>query len=117
VTVSLVLHGTPKDVANGALMEHPVTSLEIECRADSIPDDIRVEVGHLHVNEMIHVRDLVVPGGIRVLSDPENVVAVLHPPKLEEAVAEAPPAEVEQAEPELIRREEKEEEEGEEERK
>jgi len=118
VSVELKLHGQPKEVLGGAVLEQPLRTLDVECKADHIPDEIVVEVGHLAVGQMIHVKDLVLPDGVKALNEPEAIVVVLHEARsLEEVVA--PAAEAAEgaaaAEPELIRRAkpEGEEEEGE----
>ena len=107
VVVALEMHGAPKDVANGAVLEQPMAEIEVECRADSIPSVVRVEVGHLEIGKMVHVADVALPEGVKSLVDPQGVVAVLHPPKAEEEEEEAAPEEAESAEPEVIGRDEK----------
>jgi len=108
VSVALELHGTPKEVAGGAMLEQPLNSLDVECRADSIPQNILVEVGHLEIGAMIHVGDVELPAGVTAVTDEKAVIAVLHPPRAEEEPEEEAPAESESAEPELIGREDKE---------
>ena len=41
------------------------------CRANAIPDTIRVDVSDLHLGEAIHVRDLKLPEGVTIDADPE----------------------------------------------
>jgi len=110
VSVRLELHGTPKGVTAGGVLEHPLNAIEIECSAAEIPDHFRVEVGHLEFGQMVHVGDVQMPEGVKVLTDPNAVVAVMHAPKgdVTEAAAEPGPTE-----PELIGRAAKPEEEEE----
>jgi large subunit ribosomal protein L25 len=99
--VRIELHGTPPGLAEGGILEQLAHSMKVTCRAGSIPDVLRVEVGGLHINEAVHVRDLVVPEGVTLGVDPEQLVAhvVTRAAAPEPAAAEATTA----AQPELIR--------------
>lgn len=79
VEVELVFFGEPKALnTEGAILEHPTSSLEIRCKAMDIPESIRVNIGTLGIGESLTVADLQhVPGGVEVLTDPEAVVAVI----------------------------------------
>ena len=103
VSVSVTSHGTPKVVLAGGILEHPLTQIEVECESDKIPDEIRVEVGHLEPKEMIHVRDVELPDGVTAVTDLDAIVFVVHEARrLEE---EAPAEEgAEEAQPEVIGR-------------
>jgi large subunit ribosomal protein L25 len=115
-TVPLELHGSSPGVAAGGVLEFLVHSIEVTCRATSIPNAIRVELGDLQLGQGIHARDLVLPEGVTVVADPEKLL--LH--VVQRVVAPAPTAAVEgaatPAEPEVIGRkaegEEKEKEKG-----
>ena len=69
--VRLDLHGEAPGVAEGGVLEHLVHTLHVTCRANAIPDSIRVDVGDLHLDKAIHVRDLTLPEGVTVEGDPE----------------------------------------------
>ena len=116
VSVEVVSHGTPKSVLAGGVLEQPLHSVELECRADAIPDQIRVEVGELETGDMIHVRDLPLPSGVKALSEPEAIVFVVHEARIVEEAPEAEPVK-ETAEPEVIGRAAKPEEEASDEEK
>jgi len=109
LAVDLTPHGEPKAVLADGVLEQPLHEIEVACRADSIPDAIVVEVGHLETNEMIHVKDIVLPEGVTALTDAEAIAFVVHERREapeEEEVAPAA-AEAASAEPEVIRREAK----------
>ena len=73
--VALEFHGTAPGIAEGGVLDILVHSVEVSCRATAIPDEIRVSVGDLHVNQGIHVRDLALPEGVKALADPELLLA------------------------------------------
>jgi len=112
IQVPLELRGTAPGVTAGGRLDQPIHALSVECLAISIPESIRVNIGELQMEGMIHVRDLVLPPGVKAMTDPEAIVVHVTPPEVEAEAA--PAAEVaEQAEPEVIGRPKVEEEEGE----
>lgn len=74
--VNLETHGQPRGLSEGGVLEILVHTLPIVCRAGSIPDSIRVELGELHLGESVHVRDLKLPEG--VLADTAPDLLLLH---------------------------------------
>jgi large subunit ribosomal protein L25 len=48
--------------------------VEIECRVDQIPEEIRLQVNELKIDDSIHVSDLELPEGAKLLSDPGALV-------------------------------------------
>jgi large subunit ribosomal protein L25 len=111
VQVPLVLTGDPVGVkGKGGILEQPLRQLSVECLPLNIPDRISVDVANLDIGNAIHVRDLIVGEGVRILEDPARVVASVTMPAAEEVVA---PVEEKPAEPELVGKKEKVEEEPE----
>lgn len=114
VTVKVLTKGMPKGVKEqGGILQHTLRELEIEALPDRIPGHIEVDVSELAVGQSIHVSDLKLEEGIKILTDPEEVVATVTAPAAEE-VAPAPAVEV--AEPEVIKKGKKEEAEAKEEK-
>jgi large subunit ribosomal protein L25 len=77
----------------GGLLEHSLRSLHIECLPKDLPEIIRVDVSTLGLNQSIHVRDLVLPAGVKATSDADLTVFIVAEPKVEVepvAGAEAP---------------------------
>ena len=109
VEVPIVLTGTPAGVRSGGILQHTMNEIEIRVSADKIPDDIRVDVSGLDINDSVHVSDLQLPEGVEVLVDADRSVCSVSPPAV--AVAEAAPEETVSAtsEPEVIRRKKEEE--------
>jgi len=101
ITVGLELKGTPKGEAEGGVLQQIISELEIECLVTDIPEVIRHNVSDLEKDAVLHIKDLVLPKGVRVLQDPDLIVATVRE-IVEEAAA--PAAEVTSAEPEVIGR-------------
>ena len=110
VTVPLTIRGTAPGIAAGGVLDQPLHSLSVECLAIEVPESIRVNVGDLQLGQFIHVKDLVLPEGVKAMADPDQVVVHVAAKQVEEAAAAAP---AEAAEPELIGRQKAAEEEGE----
>ena len=105
IEVKITLKGTAPGVEEGGVLSHLVHTVEVECLATEIPEEIRVDVRALHLDQSIHVSELVLPAGVKVLADPEIVVAQVVK-KIEEVIA--PPTEEAAAaaavEPEIVGR-------------
>ncbi len=99
VEVPVELDGVPEGKTKGGLVEWHLREVAVECLPLAIPEAIRVDITALDIGDALHVRDLPVPEGVRVLGDGGRaVVAVTAPAAEEEAapvVAEAAPAEPE----------------------
>ncbi|HMC65179.1 MAG TPA: 50S ribosomal protein L25 [Gemmataceae bacterium] len=113
VTVPLEIRGTAAGIAQGGVLDQPIHTLNIECLAISLPESIRVNVGELQLGQAIHIRELVLPPGVKALGDPDAIVVQVRAKEVEPEVA-APVEVAEQAEPEVIGRQKPEAEEEEE---
>lgn len=79
---------TPAGVKEGGVLQHGLREVEIECLPALIPDAVRVDPSHLKTGEAIHLRDLPLGEGIRVLGDGDLVVVSITMPISEEKLAE-----------------------------
>jgi len=103
VHVPLVFVGTPEGVRlSGAMLEQVIHSLDIRVDPAHIPNHIDVDVSHLAMGHSIHVRELVLPEGVDVLTDEDATVCACIAPRA--VVEETAAAEEGAAEPELIRK-------------
>jgi len=94
VAVPIHVRGSAPGVTNGGILDHALRELQIECLPRAIPEQILVDVSALEIGMSLHVRDLVLPAGVKLMSDPElSVVSVVVPAALEEEAAAAAPAE------------------------
>lgn len=66
-----------------------IDALEIEALPQDLPHEIKVDISVLtNFDQVIHVKDLAVPAGVKVLADPEDVVMLVQPPRSEEELAQ-----------------------------
>jgi large subunit ribosomal protein L25 len=99
VSVPIHVKGTAPGVTNGGILDHSLRELQIECLPRAIPDQILVDVSGLEIGMSLHVRDLILPADVKLMSDLDlSVISVVTPAALEEeAAAAAAPAEGEAA--------------------
>jgi len=93
----------------------PRDAIEIECLPADLIHEIEVDISRLKTfDDVIKISDLNIPTNIEILTDKEEVIASVTPPRSEEELAELE-APVEEKVEEIEEVEKKEEEEGEEE--
>jgi large subunit ribosomal protein L25 len=103
VTVPLELKGEPKGEADGGVLQQIVAELEIECLVTEIPDAIRHNVSEMALDDVLHIKDLKLPAGVRCLQDEDLIVATVKE-VVEEVEAPAAATEEGAAQPEVIGR-------------
>jgi large subunit ribosomal protein L25 len=115
--VALILKGKPVGVAEeGAVLDQYVKVLKISCLPTAIPETIEADVTHLKKDDHMSVKDLKAPAGVKILNDPDVVVAAVTEHKIEE-IAPAAAATPGPTEPEVIKKEKAEDAEAEGEKK
>jgi len=78
VEVAISLVGTPIGVKEGGLLDFAMHSVEVECLPNLIPEHIDLDVADLTIGHSIHVGDLKLPDGVKVLDDSRgSIVSVL----------------------------------------
>ena len=117
VNVGIVSKGEAIGVKqDNGVLNHMLWELEIECLATQIPEEVIVDVAPLKIGDAVHVRDLSLPEGIRILNDPDSIVFSVEPPAKEEEIQPAPIEGEQPAEPEVIKEKKEPEGEGEKEK-
>lgn len=90
ITVPVVLKGTAAGVKEGGLLDLAHHELHVECLPGNIPEHIEIDITSLKIAHSIHVSEIPLPEGVKVLDNPKTpVVSVLGRAKEEEATAEA----------------------------
>ncbi|MBB5204598.1 large subunit ribosomal protein L25 [Inhella inkyongensis] len=99
ITKKVPLHfiGEAESVAvktDKCTVSHIVTELEITCVAVELPEFIEVDLSGLTKGHSVHVNDIKLPAGVKVVTHgkPNPVIATPVEPKVEEIVVAAAPA-------------------------
>jgi large subunit ribosomal protein L25 len=83
VNVEIQTIGTPRGVLAGGLLETVEFDLPVRCKATSIPDSIELNIAELEIGDSIRISDLPAMEGAEPVGDPEQIVIVIHAPKVE----------------------------------
>lgn len=87
--VPLVFEGQSPavEVDEGTLVKN-ITEVEVEALPANLPHEIKVDISVLKTfDDLIYIKDLKVSGDVKILADPEEVVASVIPPRSEEELA------------------------------
>lgn len=100
VKCPIVYVGTPEGVRlEGGILDQIMHELTLQVDPGNIPNHIDVDISGVKLGKPLHVADLVLPAGVKVLDDAGATVCVVAPPKVQAESAESAAAE-----PELIRK-------------
>jgi large subunit ribosomal protein L25 len=90
VTVPVVLKGAAIGVKEGGLLDLAHHELHVECLPGNIPDHIEIDITDLAIAHSIHVSEIPLPEGVKILDNPKTpVVSVLGRAKEAEAAPAA----------------------------
>jgi large subunit ribosomal protein L25 len=100
VKVPIDLKGECPGQRSGGVLSLVMHEIELECTADTIPDHIHAQVGHLEVGQTIKVHELQLPKGAKALVDGDDTVVSCMVPSKKAEEAGVPGS----AEPDVIGR-------------
>lgn len=76
VNVSIVLTGTSIGVKrDGGILQTGIRAVEVECLPDKIPAHIEVDISELVIGRALHVSDITVSEGVKIVTDKTAVLA------------------------------------------
>lgn len=84
----------------GGILELAMHSVEVECLPKDLPEVISLDVSALNVGDAIHIKDLVLPEGVKARADGELTVIRVAAPKVE---VEPAPEAAAAAQPEVLK--------------
>jgi large subunit ribosomal protein L25 len=93
LNIALQLVGSPVGVTKGGILQHVKRDLQVTCLPADMVESIEVDVSGLDMGDAVHVKDIVLPKGIKTLEEEDEAVAVVVAPhvaaeKVEEEVVE-----------------------------
>ena len=103
VVVPVRTKGVSLAVKAGGVLDIVAHHVTVHCTPKRIPQEFLVEISTMGLNEPFHTGDLVMPEGVRLVSDPKATVLVIHRARSSEEVVAVV------AEPEVITKGKKEE--------
>ncbi len=73
----------------GGSLDHALWELDVICLPTNIPAKIEIDVTNLNIGDAVHVKELILPAGVKTKHNPESIVVSIVPPmKAEVAPAE-----------------------------
>ncbi|CAH1192205.1 50S ribosomal protein L25 [Paenibacillus allorhizoplanae] len=81
--VTLEFIGDAVGVHEGGIFQIQMHNIEIRCMPNQVPTSIQVEVSNLGLGDNLHVSQIVVPAGIEMKSDPNDIVVTILVPQKE----------------------------------
>ncbi len=96
--VRVILEGVSLDVKAGTgVLLQELNLIEIECLPGDLFDTFKIDISKMKIDDVVYVKDLVVPAGVQVLEDENDEVLRIQrfvEAKAEEVVAETGEVEV-----------------------
>ncbi|MBT2491792.1 50S ribosomal protein L25/general stress protein Ctc [Streptomyces sp. ISL-96] len=88
VTVEVAVHTEGELAPGGNLLENVLNTLSVETEATHIPESVTVSIAGLEAGVSIHAKDIPLPEGTTLVTDPDAIVIQVLAPQAEEAPAE-----------------------------
>lgn len=93
-TALLVLEGEPEGVrVDGGLLVQALHEIHISALPQDLPEHITLDISDLALNSSLHVKDIKFPAGVEAVTDAEEIVASVTPPRVEKETTEEAAAE------------------------
>ncbi|MFQ5427761.1 MAG: 50S ribosomal protein L25 [Thermodesulfobacteriota bacterium] len=86
VEVPLQIEGKAKGQVLGGIVQHGVRKMTVECLPRAIPDSLSVDITELDIGDAIHIKDVILPEGVKLADDEELTVLSVVAPAAEEEV-------------------------------
>ena len=77
ISVEIRVEGKPIGIAEGGLLNIATRQIEVECLPTAIPEFVMIDVSNLGVGDSVHVSDLKLPDGIKLISRPDITIAAV----------------------------------------
>src|SRR5215468_4128876 len=105
VKIHVELTGLPVGVkAQGGVLDFVTRELEVECLPADIPEKIVLDVSHLELGKHLRVSEIKLSDKVKILTEPDVVVAHVVVPRAEEVAPAAAAVAPEAVEPEVIKK-------------
>jgi large subunit ribosomal protein L25 len=81
--------GESPGVKEGGALTLVLREINVEALPMEVPDRLELDISGMTIGDSLRVADVIVPEGVKILDDPESVVATVQPPtKVEEPEVE-----------------------------
>ena len=95
VDIPIRLINTPAGVSLGGILQHVRRELAISCMPDKLVDYLDLDVADLEIGDSLHIRDIELPEGIKLVDEDHLTVALVAAPTIQDEEEEEEEEEVE----------------------
>ena len=100
VEVRIKIRGEAPGIKMGGVVNQPVRTIEIECPASEIPEELEVKISELELGQAVAAGDVELPKKVQLKTAADTVLVICSEPSAESEVEAA--AAADGAEPEVI---------------
>lgn len=86
---ALEFTGEPAGVKEGGILQIQTAELELRCLPNQLPEQLKVDISKLGINESLLVSDVKLPQGVELITDGNEVLATILVPQKEETEEQA----------------------------
>jgi len=83
VDIPIRLINTPAGVSLGGILQHVRRELAISCMPDKLVDYLDLDVADLEIGDSLHIRDIELPEGIKLVDEDHLTVALVAAPTIQ----------------------------------
>ena len=78
--IPILLVNIPVGVTQGGILDQQKRKLKISCKPEELLEEIECDVSGLDIGQSIHIKDISLPPGLRILEDQNLTVALVASP-------------------------------------
>lgn len=82
--IPIVLVGEAPGLKEEGILQHMLRSVTVSCLPTQMPDRLEADISGLHIGDQVTVGDIEAPEGVKIVSEPESVIALIVAPVFEE---------------------------------
>ncbi|MGE5422748.1 MAG: 50S ribosomal protein L25 [Ignavibacteriales bacterium] len=79
----IIIGDNEAEVRTGGTVQIGLKEIEVQCLPGVLPENIHLEISKGEINSKYRARDLPLPYGVVLITDPEGLLAVILPPKVD----------------------------------
>jgi large subunit ribosomal protein L25 len=105
IQVSVAVHHVGDAIGvkeSQGILEMILREVQVSCLPGNIPEVLEADVSGLNINDVLTVKDLKAPEGVRILNDPNQAVVMVAPPVADETAGAPGAVAAGAAEPEVL---------------
>lgn len=86
--IYIELTGEPIGVKEGGVLQHQLRNVQIRCLPADLPDRLEGDITQLNIGDTLTVGELPISDRVELLTDPEETVVSILPPRMEQSTEE-----------------------------